>query len=213
MNNWDGIYKTRGEVQIQVLPRVRRMMPFLKQNKVRRVLDLGCGTGRHTVFLAQHGFDVTAIDISEAALAITGKKLIEADIQGIKLVRHDMEALPFSNGYFDAVVCMGVLTHGVFAKIRRTVNEIRRITRRHGFFIADVLSVRDPDYGLGREIEPGTFLGLGEEEDMPHHYYSKKEIIDLFSAFDQLRVRHMTRRITYKKRKNQVANWDIFAVV
>ena len=68
MKDWDGIYKTRGEVQIQVLPRVRRIVPFLKQNKVRKILDLGCGTGRHTVFLAQHGFNVTAIDISDAAL-------------------------------------------------------------------------------------------------------------------------------------------------
>lgn len=211
MRDWDGIYKARGEVQIQVLPRIKRIASFFKQKKVKTILDLGCGTGRHTMYLAHQGFDVTGIDISETALAITSNKLRDANIRSVKLVRHDMESLPFPDGHFDAVVCMGVLTHGFYVKIHKTISEIHRVIKSKGFLIADVLSTKDPDYGKGTEIEPNTYLGLGEEEDTPHHYYTKKDVLNTFSAFRQLRARHMTRKVAYKKRKNHVANWDIFA--
>lgn len=211
MRDWDKIYKTRGSIQIEVLPKIRRIVPFLRENQVKRVLDLGCGTGRHTVFLAKQGFKVTGIDISDTALEITTDKLDGINIKNVELLRNDMASIPFSDNYFDAVICTGVLTHGTIGKIRKTVHEIHRVIRKGGFLIADTLSVRDPDYGIGKELEPGTFLGLEEEEDTPHHYYTKKEILDIFSIFEKLRARHVTRKISYKKRKNWLANWDILA--
>lgn len=212
MRDWDKIYKTRGEVQTKVLPKIKRIVPFLRENEVKRVLDLGCGTGRHTIFLAQQGFRVTGIDVSETALKIIRDKLRKTKTKNVKLMRYDMEAISFPDSYFDAVICTGVLTHGTIDKIRKTVTDIHRVITKNGILIADTLSIRDPDYGTGKEIEPGTFWGLEEEEDTPHHYYTKKEILDIFSIFKKVKVKHHTRKISYKKRKNYVANWDIFAM-
>jgi SAM-dependent methyltransferase len=64
-----------------------------------RVLDLACGKGRHALYLAEHGFDVTGLDISEAS--ITFARHFERD--GLNFYQHDMR-LPFRSNYFDAVV-------------------------------------------------------------------------------------------------------------
>ena len=50
-------------------PAVVAILPELHARGARRVLDLGCGVGRHALLLAEHGFDVEAIDGSPAGLA------------------------------------------------------------------------------------------------------------------------------------------------
>ena len=46
------------------------ILPELRARGARQVLDLGCGVGRHALLLAEHGFDVEAIDGSPAGLAV-----------------------------------------------------------------------------------------------------------------------------------------------
>jgi SAM-dependent methyltransferase len=45
-----------------------------------RALDLGCGTGTNAIYLAQHGFDVTAIDVSRRAIALAKRKARSAEL-------------------------------------------------------------------------------------------------------------------------------------
>src|SRR5579884_987160 len=47
--------------------------PVLKERGARRVLDLGCGVGRHALFFAEHGFAVSAIDGSATGIAVAGE--------------------------------------------------------------------------------------------------------------------------------------------
>lgn len=73
------------------------------------VLDLGCGTGRHAIWLAAAGANVTAVDFSEAMLAEARQKAAGANI---RFLGHDLhEPLPFPSGAFDLVVSGLVLEH------------------------------------------------------------------------------------------------------
>ena len=74
-----------------------------------RVLDLGCGTGRHTQWLASRGATVTAVDFSEEMLA---KARCKAAKDAVRFLVHDLhEPLPFNQGEFDLVVSGLVLEH------------------------------------------------------------------------------------------------------
>lgn len=71
---------------------------------VRSVLDLGCGTGRHAVELAQRGYDVTGVDRSEAMLARARQRASDADVEvGFEL--GDLRETRLGSR-FDAVIMM-----------------------------------------------------------------------------------------------------------
>lgn len=74
-----------------------------------QVLDLGCGTGRHTLLLSQQGSRVTAIDFSEGMLKQAMQK---PGAENISFLLHDLSRdLPTEPGFFDLVVSSLVLEH------------------------------------------------------------------------------------------------------
>ena len=72
------------------------------QNKNCRILDIGCGTGRHAIELAQRGYNVTGIDLSEAQLAKARAKAASAGVSA-QFIKADARQLSFVNE-FDLVV-------------------------------------------------------------------------------------------------------------
>ncbi|MCI1720634.1 MAG: bifunctional demethylmenaquinone methyltransferase/2-methoxy-6-polyprenyl-1,4-benzoquinol methylase UbiE [Bacteroidales bacterium] len=67
-----------------------------------RILDEACGTGDLTIALADKGFHVTGIDISQGMLAVAKKKVVKCNPLP-HLMLADAAKLPFAGGYFDAV--------------------------------------------------------------------------------------------------------------
>ncbi|MEE8137915.1 MAG: class I SAM-dependent methyltransferase [Thermoanaerobaculia bacterium] len=71
----------------------------------KRVLDLGCGTGQHARFLADQGYEVVAIDASEAALERAQNEPVPA---GVQFLLGDMGAVERSvRGHLGAALCLG----------------------------------------------------------------------------------------------------------
>jgi SAM-dependent methyltransferase len=70
-----------------------------------RLLDVGCGTGRHLVPLAAAGFRVTGVDLSPAMLAQARARADAAGVE-VALVEADARALPAELGPFDAAICL-----------------------------------------------------------------------------------------------------------
>jgi ubiquinone/menaquinone biosynthesis C-methylase UbiE len=120
------------------------------------VLDLGCGTGKHSLFLASEGFQVHATDLAETGIKIAREKAKSLGISNIHFKQHDMREIPFADRFFDAVLCIWTIYHGTRDDIRKTVQEIYRVLKPDSTFLTDFLSVTDSTYGLGREIEKNT---------------------------------------------------------
>ena len=73
-------------------------------DKNQRILDVGCGTGRHAIELARRGYSVTGIDISEAMLQRAREKAMEAGVQ-VDFLQADARNLPFKN-LFEAAIML-----------------------------------------------------------------------------------------------------------
>jgi SAM-dependent methyltransferase len=90
------------------------------------VLDLGCGTGAHSVRLAQRGFDVISVDLTLPGVRSARQRMIEAGLPAMGVVA-DAEMLPFRDKSVDVVWASLLLHH--FPRLDRLPQEIRRITR------------------------------------------------------------------------------------
>lgn len=203
---WERIYQERGELHFSVLPKIKRASALFKTRGYKDILDLGCGTGRHSIFLAKKGFNVYATDISPTGIKIARKKAEALGLKDINFKQHDMRSIPFSGGFFDAVICTWAIHHGTLDEIQKAIDEIYRVLRPNGMVITDLLSVDTESYGLGEEIEKNTFIGKKTiEEDVPHHYSTREEILRLFLAFRQLNVRLSTKYYTGNKEKKHVS--------
>ena len=76
----------------------------IEYNKTARILDVGCGTGRHSIELARRGYRVVGIDLSESQLKRAKEKASEQDLR-IEFLKHDARDLPFLNE-FDLVIML-----------------------------------------------------------------------------------------------------------
>ncbi len=132
------------------LPVVVNFAEDLKREDAKKVLDLGCGPGRHSILLGKTGFQVVALDVSETALKTLEGRLKSAPIDNITLVKHEMRELPIVDNYFDGVVCTNVFHHGKLIEIKKAVGEVHRVMRRGSSACVVALSAADFRKGNGK---------------------------------------------------------------
>ncbi len=149
-----------------------------------RILDLGAGVGRHALWLAHEGFEVTALDAAPEGL----KEIDKAG--GVKTVLARMDQLPFDDQSFDHVLSWNVIYHGDDALLRRTIAEIHRITKPGGSYLGTMLSNRRLPHELaryaGREISRNTWVfdAPGTDKIHPHYFCNAQDLLALFQGFE-----------------------------
>jgi ubiquinone/menaquinone biosynthesis C-methylase UbiE len=167
------------------LPAVLEFIDDLKRAGVTRVLDLGAGAGRHTLVLARAGFQVVALDVSETALTTLDRRVREKELRNVIALKHEMNALPFTDGYFDAVLSTNVLHHGLAKEIRLALGEVHRVMKDGGMGLLVMISDKDYRAGSGKLVERGTWVFTeGNEKGITHHFFSRRELRSFLAAFD-----------------------------
>ena len=79
----------------------------ISSDKSLKILDIGCGTGRHSVELAKRGYNVTGIDLSECQLAKARRKAVDAGVS-VEFFQADARELKFENEFDLAIMlCEG----------------------------------------------------------------------------------------------------------
>ncbi len=183
---WEVVYQKEGDLYQDVGSEIKKYSEIFKKNKFKRILDLGCGTGRNTIYLAQQGFQVYALDISKTGVEITKKK---AQGLNVKFEVADMINTPYQDNFFDAIVCLLTLSHGLLKDNQNAVDEIYRILKPNGMLMTELMSIEDKTCGKGKKIEKNTFLGgMKDDPHMMHHYFTREEINQLFSKFTKVKI-------------------------
>lgn len=128
----------------------------------KHVLDLGCGTGRHTAYLVRRGAIVTAVDFPAGMLAEAKRKTEGHDV---RYLTHDLHhALPFDDRSFDLVVSGLVLEH--LETLDTFFREARRVLQAGGSALISAMhpamflrgsQARFTDPVSGVKIQPGSY--------------------------------------------------------
>lgn len=197
-SQWEKIFRRDGHVFADVPPLVRQFADTLVEHGLISVLDLGCGTGRHIVHMAQKGLHVTGLDNAPTALRLAGEWLKKERLNA-NLVLSDMrQPLPFESESFDAVLSTQVIHHALLAVVMGTAGEIQRIICRGGMILISVPTRKAiaEDAPAHTEIEPNTFVpASGSEKGLPHHLFTPDELRDIFPRFETLSLRVIDDRI------------------
>lgn len=99
-----------------------------------RALDLGCGTGMHSIYLAQRGFSVVGVDFSPKAIALARDKACRAGA-AVDFQTGDVTRLDFLREPFEVVLDVGCF-HGLDAAGRaRCAGHLARLTRPGSTFL------------------------------------------------------------------------------
>ncbi len=194
MPDWDEIFKEKGRIFTEPHPDIPRISKVFDKRGVQRILDLGCGTGRHLVFFAKRGFEMYGFDSSPQAITLSKEWLNKEGIPAKTLVHRMETRFPFEDDFFDAVISIQVIHHNLVDDILTTVNEVERVLKPNGlaFITVPVLSLgpveRERDWEL-EEIEKGTYIPhRGPEAGIPHHYFTENEIHEVFHSFKILEM-------------------------
>lgn len=123
---WSKIYDTEENILIEIEePIVKKL---LEKYPTGKVVDLGCGTGRYSLYLDSHGHSVTGIDISKDMINVARSKN-----KRVKFLQGDMRKLPFNDNEFDFAIS-GLAIHYV-KNLEETIKEYSRVLKPGGKLI------------------------------------------------------------------------------
>lgn len=160
----------------------------------RRVLDIGAGLGRHSIFFAKQGFEVSAIDIAEYGVNQL-KEWAQKEKLSIDARVADMISLPYEDNYFDCIFAYHSMSHTDAEGLKKAISEIERVLKPGGELYTSLCSKASwefTDYPFAK-IDENTVLckDEGPEYDVPHYYADREDIIGLLHNFDIERIRHV----------------------
>lgn len=189
------IYADRNEEEAARLALlIRETIP---PQRYPKLLDLGCGRGRHAITLAGSGYRVTGIDLSEEAIRKARRKADGLGLDSIRFLVGDMrDPLPER---FDAIVNL-FTTFGYFSDDEENIRVLRGVhgmLRREGIFFMDYMNAplvrrrfepegegefRGIRYRIRRYIESDTIHKEirfeGEALDSPKSYIEKVKLYE-----------------------------------
>jgi ubiquinone/menaquinone biosynthesis C-methylase UbiE len=173
-DEWDAIYR---RFPLQALPWERgkpreALVVLIDRGLIEKgkALDPCCGAGTNSLFLAQKGFDVTAMDISPRALRYAKEKAAAAGVSSIRFLAGNFMELPFGEGQFDFVLDSGCFHHVRVGDRDAYIKGIRRVLKRGGLYL---------------------LICFSDENGPGWNHFTREDLVRLFSPhLDMLEINH-----------------------
>jgi SAM-dependent methyltransferase len=193
---WDRIFAEHGKVFEQPHEDMAWLLHMLRARGAERLLDLGCGSGRHLLYFAAQGFQVSGLDNAPEGLDLTRSTLAQAGLSA-DLCQQDMfDPLPYATGAFDALISIQVIHHARIGRVRSLAAEMTRVVHPGGILFVTVPEQQNQGPSF-EHVEPGTYIPLdGREAGLPHHYFNPEELQALFDSFEPIDL-HVDRDAHY----------------
>ncbi|SJZ55359.1 class I SAM-dependent methyltransferase [Selenihalanaerobacter shriftii] len=188
------------------IPAQKAAKLFKKEGK-KKILELGGGQGRDTIFFAQNGFEVYVLDYCESGVEAINKKAEEMGLSElINASCHDVrDSLPFADEVFDCcyshmLYCMALTT----SELEFLSDEVKRVLKPGGFNVYTARNTNDSDYGTGIHrgedmYEVGGFIVHFFSKEKVEHLAKGFKIVDI-DEFDEGSLPRKLFQVTLKKK-------------
>lgn len=184
-------FSEEGE-RVKTIPQIERILSLIG-DRDGIVLDAGCGYGRIAKYLLpQRTFkEWIGVDLSEVMLRKFQAMLHEHQWSTpVRLIRSDLKAIPIQEEAVDIIVTVAVLLHCPRGEVPKIISEFYRVLRPGGCLIA---LVSFPNVwtlsGFQGLFYEGLLSLLGRAFiNGPVRYYSRRQVLSLFSRFSTVRI-------------------------
>ena len=165
----------------------KKSLELFKENKINKIVELGAGLGRDTIFFAKNAIHVTAVDYSPSGLKVINDKAQKQSLSNLISTKlFDVrKKLPFEDNSIEAcfshmLYCMALTTE----ELKYLNNEICRVLKPNGINIYTVRHTKDGDYKNG--IHRGE--DLYENNGFIVHFFSKDKINSLLEGYQNIKI-------------------------
>lgn len=179
LKSWDEIYSREREIGKEH-PDLKKIAKIFKREKVKKILDLGCGKGRNLIFLAKKGFKMYGIDYSKVGLKILKENLKKEKLKANLKLGNIFKKLPYRKNFFDALISIRVIHHQKIEKIRKLIKEIERILKPGGLIFVTCLGREKIPKERKKDlkfVDKRTYFILRGPERGLYHFHFNREIL------------------------------------
>ncbi|UCC91688.1 MAG: class I SAM-dependent methyltransferase [Candidatus Aenigmatarchaeota archaeon] len=209
---WERIFRSREWGKYppeEVIRFIARNFYGVEPRNSVNILDIGCGTGAGSWYVAREGFRIYGIDGSETAIKLAKKRFGNENLTGDFKIG-DITSLPYPDEFFDGVIDLAAMECNRINDIKKIISEVYRVLKPGGKFFSMLIKVNSYGYGLGKKIENNTFTNIREG---PHkdqgviHFSSKEELNDFFKKFKNVEIEYSERSVD--NRRYLISHWIV----
>ncbi len=165
----------------------KKALKLFQEKKINKIVEIGAGLGRDTIFFAKNLIHTTALDYSISGIKVINQKTIKDNLSNyISTKQFDIrEKLPFEDNSIEAcyshmLYCMALTTDD----LQKLNSEIQRILKPGGINIYTARHTNDGDFKKG--IHRGE--DLYENDGFIVHYFSKEKVNSLLKGFKNILI-------------------------
>jgi len=189
-NDWNKSYKNKDNFVFYPNEEIIRFISKYVRKKIGfdsftnlddnpKILDFGCGIGRHVKFLDEYNLDAYGFDLSEEAISYAHKyfKKLNLDQLQKKVICSDITNLPYESNFFNFMLSHGVLDSMNYKIAKKGIKELHRVLDSKGVIFFDLISTLDSSFK--NEDDMDQLVENDHERGTIQSYYDLNRINDL----------------------------------
>lgn len=168
----------------------------IDQNKSKpKILDIGCGIGRHVKLINEFNLDAYGFDLSSEAIKVAKYNFINLDLKDLseRVIVADIRNLPYKNNFFNYMISHGVLDSMNYDIALEGIMELHKKINDNGLIYLDLISTNDHTFTNSEQYD--LVVKTKHEKNTVQSYYNidrikkllkdKFEIIELYEIINR----------------------------
>ena len=183
----------------------RELIELIEKKIIKpcKVIDIGCGEGFYSIYLASKGFDVLGIDLSEKAIEYAKENASRKGVN-VRFIAMDISDLKQLDEKFDFVFEWAIMHHIPLKKRETYVKNITNLLTKKGSYVSVSFNLRNPYFGQQgkrvRVIPPGSQMPAGSKL----YFSSLLDMENLFKSYFKIIE---SKRIFMQVGRKQIGNY------
>jgi ubiquinone/menaquinone biosynthesis C-methylase UbiE len=190
---WNDLYRSQSRPWKGVVT-TKTSFPFLKGDKI---LDIGCGNGKTSLALMEEGYDVTGVDISEAAV----EACIRLYGNRMRVICASVSSVPLNDREMDGAVMIHILEHLDNDELKASIKELHRVLRSNAKIFVRVFHKDDMRSDKGERIDENTVVrGNG----IRYRYFDEDDLKNIFSGFHEISMISVNEITKFNENRSRI---------